>query len=204
MDQTREFLSAVWPEGVPEGHRLLLWTLQDIRSHWARSIDEAASIAQRLAPTRDVYLGIGAGRMPDRDAVSHRLKAAEVLTLPAFGADFDLDGPGHKKSGLFRSEEEILELIGKLPLQPTVLVHTGGGLQAWWCFKEPWELESDAERAHAERLSRGWANFLRSEARARGRELDAVWDLARVLRVPGTFNHKLAQKRPVHRMEHRR
>lgn len=174
VTQAYQYFTKLWPQGVPEGQRLLLWTLPDKRSYWLSDLGEASELAVRLAPNHDVYCGIGAGRMPKRDAARRRLKASEVLTLSAFAADFDIAGPGRKKKNLFRSGEEILDLIRDLPHEPTMMVHSGWGIQTFWCFKIPLELATEARRSKVEAMSRGWGKFLQSKARERGRELDAV------------------------------
>ncbi len=87
-------------------------------------------------------------------------------------------------------------------MPPSLLVHSGGGLQAWWLFKEPWALEHAEEVAKAGALSARWIRALRARAAARGWDLDSVGDLPRVMRVPGTANCKIAgTPRPVRLLE---
>jgi len=49
---------------------------------------------------------------------------------------------------------------------------------------------SKEEREQAARVAAGWIELLRSEARQRGFGIDAVQDLARLMRIPGTLNTK--------------
>ncbi len=75
-------------------------------------------------------------------------------------------------------------------LEPSIVVHSGHGLHAYYLLREEWTLETDAERAQAAQLVRRLQGAVRRNAAARGWHLDAVSDLARVLRLPGTWNFK--------------
>ena len=67
-------------------------------------------------------------------------------------------------------------------------------MQLWWLYREPWTLEDGGDRERARRLSMGWSRHLANVA---GRTVDPVFDLARVMRIPGTWNHKRRKPRPV-------
>jgi hypothetical protein len=85
---------------------------------------------------------------------------------------------------------------------PTLLVHSGGGLQAWWLFRELWTLESEEEVRKASALATRWLGALRARAQASGWTIDGVADLTRVLRVPSTANCKVpGNPRPVRLLE---
>lgn len=189
-----KFLDGVYPD-VPAGHAVLLWTLPDRQSHWCKDAASAAERAAQLGETRDVYLGVGtrlAGLGP-----SKRGGDDEVSGLAGLVADFDLLGPGHQKTNLPRDRAEVGVILSRLPLQPSAIVQTGGGIHCWWLFAELWMLDSEAERQKAKALSRGWAGRIKAIAREQRLDVDAVHDLARVLRVPGTLNHKNGGRRPV-------
>ena len=72
---------------------------------------------------------------------------------------------------------------GKLtdfPLEPSIIVRSGGGLHCYWLFREPIELQNESERIKS---------TLRRLARAVDGDLQAA-EPARILRLPGTLNHK--------------
>jgi hypothetical protein len=71
-----------------------------------------------------------------------------------------------------------------------VIVKSGYGFQPHWLFREPFVIETEAERQNLKALSRGFQQMLRLQAQSRGWTLDSTPDLCRVLRIPGTFNHK--------------
>jgi hypothetical protein len=84
-------------------------------------------------------------------------------------------------------------------LEPTMVVGSGYGVQPYYLLDEMLSLASDEDRARAKLLGRRLHARLRLEARDRGVEkFDSVFDLARILRPPGSANGKLAaDPRPV-------
>jgi hypothetical protein len=193
------FLNVLWPD-IPDHARLLVWTLPDRRSRWYRSAVEAEEAARVCSENgQNAYFGVGLAdyaavearaQQHGRTTENVRAESAEVCGLYGPAADLDVVSAGHRKHALFASVELAQQFLDALPLPASAVVRTGGGLQAHWIFKEPWFFESDGERRAAEAISRGWSSFLRGLARRQGCEIDATWDLARVLRVPGTTNHK--------------
>lgn len=72
-------------------------------------------------------------------------------------------------------------VLGLVPA-PTVLWDSGGGYQGVWLLTEPVLLGSDTDRERLSAIQHEWAQFVGAD---RG-----VCDLRRVLRLPGTVNHK--------------
>lgn len=192
---THTFLSLLWPE-IPQGSRLLTWTLPDKLSNWHKNTSGV-----EIDPLKDTYVGVGL--RPESFATSrhHRGKSSDVIAVPGLVADLDCATPGHhaKKGKPFPDSDVALYFLSTLPLPPTIIVHSGGGLQAWWLFKETEFLATPEERSNSERLAAGWVDHLRRLAFRDGWRdaIDAVWDLARVMRLPGSFNHKSSPPKPV-------
>src|ERR1019366_881418 len=72
---------------------------------------------------------------------------------------------------------------------PSALVFSGGGVHVYWVSDKPLTVEE----------WRPYAEGLKAEALRLGLKCDAgiTTDVARVLRVPGTFNYKQESRRPV-------
>ena len=103
-----------------------------------------------------------------------------------------------KRHNLPPNEQAALSLVGAVGLPPSVIVHTGHGLQAYWLFREPFVIETAGERKALKSLSRSFQQLIRQLAHARGWMLDPTADLCRLLRIPGAFNRKIADDvRPV-------
>lgn len=106
-------------------------------------------------------------------------------------ADIDaakIDDPSgeHFRRELARLLHEVAPALSSdSQCPPTTIVESGGGLQPWWQLKQmiPATLE---DRALAEGIGRT------IQQRFRG---DGVWDIARIMRLPGTINLPDEKKR---------
>lgn len=188
---TYAFLSSLL-EHVPEHLWSHLWTLVDKRSHWhavgqgpARMAETAAS----LADGSDVYVAVSVSETSQ--GPFRRIASETSAGIMGLWADIDIADPDvHKKWNLPPSEEAAMTLLGAVGLEPTIVVHSGHGLQAWWLFKEFWSFNSPEDRTRAADLSQAWNTTLRVRAAERNWTIDSTFDLSRVMRVPGTFNRK--------------
>jgi len=181
-----EFLNQLW-QYKPDEQYILIWTLPDKRSRWFTSVPDAAEYVAGVNGSKDVYVGLGlAGKDygPTRRCVS-----GEVTGIAGIGSDFDLLSEAHGKKALPRTVQEALSILPP-GMEPSFVVLTGNGLHCWWLLKEPCMLETDAERSDTARVVARWHTLLRLRAAARGWAYDRLSDLARVLRIPGTVNHK--------------
>ncbi len=210
---TLQFLEALYPDPVTEaGGRLVLWTrryrARTSRSHWFESLSRAVEVAGSLRQTEHVYFGVALqdgdraleiARAKRPKATLRNVRGCEksAVALPAIYADLDVAGPGHSSDLLPPDRDAALALLDAVPHRPSIIVRTGGGFHVYWLFKELWILDSEAERAAAKSLLLRLHRALNNEARRFGWSVDHTADLARVLRLPGTFNHKTSSKQLV-------
>lgn len=175
---------------------LTLWTKADKRTHWfeAATYEKAEERARELAAKTDVYFGVGLRR---ERLNSGRGETKDVCCLPGFWLDVDVAGGAHAQSDLPGNTDQATGLLYSFPLKPSLLIHSGYGLHAYWLFTEPWELKGGAEQKEAQDLLSQFQATIREKAKTRGWKLDNTSDLARVLRVPGTLNHKQEPPREV-------
>jgi hypothetical protein len=178
------FLDLLWHH-KPEELYVLLWTLQDKRSHWFRDVSKAGSFAAN-ANGHDVYVGVGLSKA-DHGPL-RRCPSEEIAGLSALWTDLDLKSEAHPKLLPATISEALTILPPSMP--PSIVIGTGNGLHPWWLLKEPQIFDTDDERKDAARLVARWHSLLRLSAAARGWSYDRLSDLARVLRIPGTINHK--------------
>ena len=116
-----------------------------------------------------------------------RSTIASIAAVNAVFAEFDakdFDG----------SKDAILAHLDRLAVYPTAVVDSGGGCHAYWVLSRTVAVD-ERNRRDLVMLQRAWVDFVGSDPAAK--------DLARVLRVPGTWNHKYDPPRPVRLIEYR-
>ncbi|MBT5711723.1 hypothetical protein HOI71_11815, partial [Candidatus Poribacteria bacterium] len=112
---------------------------------------------------------------------NQRARVNDIAAINTVYADIDSDPSGGK--------EAALQHVRGLSTCPSVVVDSGGGYHCYWLLARTFAIASDAERERAKRLQRAWAVCVGGDP--------AASDLARVLRLPGTLNHKYDPARPV-------
>ncbi len=126
---------------------------------------------------QDLYYGVALRRRPQAGQPP-RGALIDCVALPVLFTDLDfkVTAPDHAR-----------EALRRFPLKPSAVVRSGGGVHLYWLLREPMELPADATTARG---------LLRRIARQLGGDLSAA-EPARILRIPGTLNHKYQPPRPV-------
>jgi len=97
---------------------------------------------------------------------------SDILYIPAVWVDLDPKGI---------SKEELRGWLDGLAFTPSMLVDTGNGYHAYWLLDKP------LYAAAAGPLVHGFQNWIQGQAHW---HIDSTFDLARVMRIPGTWNYK--------------
>src|SRR5439155_26789766 len=147
----------------------------------------AAAYACERATDTDVYFGLGLHQRAL--APEQRGVATDVAGIPGCWLDLDLAKPTSKKA-YFPSYAGAHAFLATLPLPPTLVIDSGSGLHLYWCFKAFWTFADQGEREQAAALVEGWQRYIIRRAASVGVAVDSTFDLARVLRIAGTVNHK--------------
>lgn len=111
-----------------------------------------------------------------------------VVAVPALWCDLDAkDFEGGK--------DEALAQLNKLSqyLYPSIIVDSGHGFHCYWLLREAEDVENDEDIVRIEGYLKGLARTLRG---------DSTYDLGRMLRMPGTLNHKELQNPCVCQIAH--
>ena len=163
-----------------------LFTLPERGCQWLRHVGDEA-VPDAIPAGEDVY--VSACGFRDR-ASRGRGKADGVSVMPALWIDIDAGGEKTAKQGKTYPPtlDDCVSLADAMPLQPSLLIRTGGGVHAWWLLSEPFDIETDDDRRQAADLIRRWQATAAAVAAERGWSVDATHDLARVMRVPGTVH----------------
>ncbi len=198
-DQASRFLCELY-DGIHQGY-LNVWSKRgrESASSW-HLLEEACAIKGAEAKAAeldrqgwDVYFGV----CPASSAKtgSARIKQTEVASIPAYFMDVDtMEDESKAEKRVPESVEDAVERLKTLPLPPSACIRSGHGLHAYWFLSEPIAVNGKSEEAKA-RL-RAFADAVAGEIGCP--DLDAhASEPARVLRMPGTHNHKGGGALPV-------
>lgn len=118
-----------------------------------------------------------------------RGSASHITRLKALWADLDVKDSG--LSDFDTAFKAIAMLSGMLNSEPTAIVMSGYGLQPYWHIDDG--DVTDNNRVYMSGLVKRWGSLVQHVASIYGGHVDPVYDLARVLRAPGSTNYKDAE-----------
>lgn len=186
MDLQHGFIAELFGENPGRNRFIQLWTKADKRSHYFPTAHQAGKFAEKH--TDDLYIAVSLA--PKNFGPARRCPAVESAGIAGVWADIDVNGGPEGKTGA-APNLATAETLANSHLEPTLLINSGYGLQAWWLFEGgPWLFGSNEEREQAARTAAGWIALHKAAAATLGFGIDATQDLARLLRLPGTFNCK--------------
>lgn len=174
------------------GHRQLTSIMQkelgaaNVTNHHVRPAAAAAIVS---ALTGDIWYGVN--EITALPADNRRATERTVGRWCAVWADLDY---GDSKSGDWDTINAIIDdVTTAYGTEPTYITVSGHGVQPVWVLDHAdpaTVLDTDEKRATAVALLKRHGRLVQSSAAARGVKADSVFDLPRVLRAPGTINHK--------------
>lgn len=156
-------------------------------TRWAKvaDVDTLAADATTLAEHCCTWFGVATRT---ERLVGKRGGVEHCDLVPALWLDIDVAGDVHHQDNLPPDLDAAHAIIARAPWAPTAVVNSGHGLQAWWVLDEP--APAAAIAAIMGRWRATWDRL------ADGYHIDNVFDLPRIMRLPGTLNRK-ADPRPV-------
>ena len=186
----QQFFRTLW--GDPPPGVINIWRLPDRTSSWHRDLGSINSFLQQFAH-EEVYTGVSlVDPHKGRFTTKNRIEEVAAGAIAGVWSDIDVFHQVHTKAErLPANREEAQEVMDQLPYEPTLIVDSGHGLQYWWLLEKPWVFENEAEWGEARRVTQWWHRQTKALFEARGWTTDSVFDLSRILRIPGTFNNKV-------------
>jgi len=124
----------------------------------------------------DVYFGVN-------PRIGKGGKKENVHYVTGFHAEIDYGKDGHKKQSVHETYDDALESIKNYQMKPTLVNHSGGGFHAYWILNKP-DKVANVGLEDIELINKSLLSELGGDS--------GTHDISRVLRVPGTYNFKLA------------
>ena len=168
-----------------------IWTLKDKLSYWFpldnEGIQDAKGYVERHKDETDIYIAVSF--FDSQGDMTKRGKASDSAGIYGLWLDIDVQCMMRSRIDLPRTTADAIKILEDGP-KPSLVINSGYGLQAWWLFDEPFVFKTPEDRLTASKLAGAWNEWYRLKALKFGWGLDSVSDLARVMRVPGTYNFK--------------
>lgn len=184
-DTTVGFLNDLFGAKLPDDLQIALWTKATKKTDYLQT----PSAGEQFAERKDVY--VHAGLAIKTAPKSKRPSLKHIGAIPGVWADLDVKGgPDDPIGKLLAPSVEAAIVVAQSILKPTIIVHSGYGVQAWWLLDDLFLIKSDEDREQAERLVKGFQRLLRNNALDQGWGVDSTHDLPRLMRLPGTLNDK--------------
>lgn len=191
IDKATKFFDLLFGK-ITAPHFAYLWTKQQgIYSFAVTDETQRGAMAKKAVELSDngvdvwhsvnpVSVAPYAGKRGDENAVSYQIACV---------VDIDIRSDAHKGNPSLLAAD-FDEAKSFLPFSPSIIIHSGYGLHAYYIFDIPIEI-TDENREEIKRRNNLLLDLIR--LRANGKKIDGVGDLPRVLRTPGTFNYKLGK-----------
>lgn len=181
--------------GHRDGDRLSINSKKEGQRFLSR-IEHVASLAEWTPlPDRNVYFGVN----PVRSGLPLGSRGKESDVTRVYVLFADLDVKGDSLHSLDECREVVDGLSRMLGVNPTAVIESGHGLQPLYRIASPSSC-SNVIAAAPNRLDRDgwrelyarWHGAVHTQAqRVRpGAKVDSVYNLDRILRAPGSINHK--------------
>jgi putative DNA primase/helicase len=175
--QAKTLLEYLWRGG----QWALYWTSEGKKSYW-HSLKDIDFPGPPNLPKRNIFFSVNpGGNVGDTPSDMKRIKSDQIQAVNCLYADFDEKDYG--------SKAEIQKHLGTLSAPPTAVVDSGGGFHCYWIFSDTYRIDTPEDKQLITQLQADWVQLVGGDKGAK--------DLARVLRVPGTLNHKYDPPRPV-------
>lgn len=167
--------------GIAEDEMVgMLWIRGDHKQTAVMPRDAVESFSETVGPEFNAYLSPNPTAGPTR-VNKGRGTEEQVTRVAAVYADLDV------KLGACPSIESAWAIIdtvsARIAERPSVVIFSGGGLQPIWALEH-------CEPSVGIPLLRRFGRLVRAIGQVDGIKLDSVFDAARVLRIPGSLNHK--------------
>lgn len=179
-----QFLHALW--GATPPGLIQVWVASTRRTHYLTSPADLPELDWPNMP--DIYTAVCTA--PPGLPPTSRAKATTVTGTCGMWLDIDIE---HGKAPDLNTAMQL----ASSHLEPTLVVHSGGGIHAWHLLNQPAAIPTSQFRDKVATLADAWQSAHQQVANDLGFRIDRTHDLARILRVAGTANGKKQPLRPV-------
>ncbi|MBX4916716.1 hypothetical protein [Rhizobium bangladeshense] len=189
------FIIAFWGARFPGALKLWSKATKKTSSYTPEKIEQLIEDVSEKQHGEDIYIGLST--QPEDLPSSARGSNETAVSLPGIFADIDFATAKDNNKNYPPDKDKALTIINSFEAEPFLIQNSGNGLHVLYAFEKPLEIRNDDERKIAKAILRNFGQRLMDHFKQAGYEIDSVFDLARVFRVPMSFNHKSGTPKPV-------
>lgn len=181
---------------VAVGDKRVIAHIDITDTNWLEQVDEA--VTESITRGFDLFFGNGLRRYDFGRYGQGRQIPQELMSLGHLFAetDFASADTAHASNGL-SSRGQVESALSKFSPSPDIIVCSGNGFHCYWLLEEPLWLNEKNFR-QVKDLSTSWQRDFQAYFSKLGiNGADSIQNLDRILRVPGTLNHKTSPGIPV-------
>lgn len=189
------FIVELW--SAPFDDDLKLWSgkTKKTSSYGSGDIHRLIEDVERRKLSEDLYIGLST--QPANLGPSSRGSNDTARMLPGVFLDIDFANAKDSAKRYPPDADTALKVLRSSDHQPFLIQDSGNGLHVVLKFDRPLVIRNRDDRRKAQAILRLVGRRFAKHFERAGYEIDSVFDLARVFRVPGTFNHKSGTPKPV-------
>ena len=179
----RMFYQTLWPHKRPEESIEIRCFSESRRylapRHMVANEEEFVEKVLRLSSEDKFNIFAGVSYRDSRSKSDRKGDKDHCSGASVLWADIDVGNGNHKKECYYPDIEDAMEDLAIFEYRPDLIVDSGGGLHVYWKLEHRAEFPEEIEKI--EYLNAHIAERLHG---------DSVKDVTRIMRVPGTRNHK--------------
>lgn len=190
------FLDALYAPPRPPGAHITVWCRQTkLSKHFPVSagiecwVPVLLHAADLVALGHDAYFGVGLRREGLQSG--QRGGKSDVVAVPGLWIDIDIASPiGAHAAENLPDLPTACGLIERCGFDPTIVIHSGFGVHAYWCFSSAL-LVGPGEAGRIGAACKQLQQLIIDAAAEQGLHVDVTSNVDRVLRLPDTQNFKI-------------
>lgn len=199
----RIFLETLYKD-IPEGYITLNYSNPKIKKNFGGfhfkkiRLEQLLEFSKQRYAENHLWFSPNILKTPPADTKNNKAENTEISYITSVYLDIDVLEGDHKKSKLPNpSYEQAYNFLNNLKHKPTFIIDSGGGYHAYWVLDKPLKVNITKENKDSvitKRFNNVFSKYFKNN---RELNLDNVGDASRILRLPGSFNHKEGSKKQV-------
>ena len=175
-DAIAQYLARLFPDPPPDAWLVVSRTdpSDAFPSAWFRAAELPAAALWLAEHTADhnVYVALGLHDPAHTPPPARRGARETICAIPGLWVELDHNQGAHAAASRLPSPDALLAFLASVPVPASLLVDSGGGIHAYWLFRECWCFDTMEEQHRAAALMHRFQRTLQVRAAEEGWTID--------------------------------